>query len=409
MINRTVKTTVKKAFSSAAILLCGFMLVSCDRGKSEGQSAAPAPVTSPVVKENPAIPVEVGKSSRQTIEEKISGNGTFYSKKQVNLSPKVGGRLLYIAGDVGDKVEMGDVMFRIDEIQYRLNLERAEAALAEVKSREIQARAALKQAELDLAYKKLDLERHRNLLKTETIAQYIYDQVKSAYEISTANRESAKAQIDVIHSTLLRTEKEIAITKQNLDDTVVRAPFSGIVTQKKANVEEMVQPGMVVISLEQTDEMELWIETSSSYLAKIHIGTPLYYLPDGWDEWRKGTVGRIDPKVNEKARTVRIAAIVNNPNRQLVPGLFAKTEIVVAVYPEAVTVPSVAIVRRGDEKTVFTVVDNQASPKSVTTGYEVDGLTVIRSGLDPGESIILSGHTNLKGGEKVTVSRREQL
>lgn len=384
------------------ILICTFGLTACNRNETAEKKPAQAAVSA-LSKKPAAVPVRTDKPSVMTIEEKVVVSGTFYSQKEVNLSPKVGGKLDYIGYEAGDRVKEGTVLFRIDAFQYRLNLERAVATLEEVKSREVQARAALKQARLDLAYKKLDLKRHRNLLKTETIAQYIFDRVKNAYDIAAASVDSARAQINVIRATFKRTQKEVAIARQNFKDTVVKAPFSGVVTQRKSNVGEMCQPGSVVLSMEKTDTMELWVEISSSYLARIHIGTPLYFLPDGWKKWQRGTVARIEPKVDETTRKIRIAAFIQNPKRDLVPGLFAKTEIVVAVYPAALVIPSVAVVQLSNKKTVFVAENQHAVPRPVTTGYEANNRIVVKNGLKSGETVIISGHTNLKGGEPITV------
>jgi RND family efflux transporter MFP subunit len=302
--------------------------------------------------------------TREELVEPIVGTGTIAPDKKTDIGPRVDGIIEEIYVSVGDRVEKGAPLFRTRPIDYEIRLRDARHALR-------LARAEAEKASRDLA-------RIETLYEKTVVSDQQMDQARTAAEIATARFGAAKTALEK--------------AQQDLQDTTVRAPYPGVITQKYVYegtmMRTMLSASSQVVQLMKTDLVAAIVLIPEVHLRRIRIGTPARVHIDGLDAEFESEVYIINDRVEIASRSIEVRLPIRNPDLAIKPGLFAKAELF--PDPRQVTV----IERRGvlgsaSDRYVFVPEDGRAVRRSVRV-RDLDAMRLeVMEGLEPGMSVLV--------------------
>lgn len=329
-----------------------------------------------------AGPVSVDESRRQAVVQVVLVSGTVTSPQSAVLSPSVGGLIERIDVDAGDRVDKGAVVVALDRELGMLDMERARAEEAQARSELEDSRRRLAEAE------RVGPERGI----PETQIKSLRAEVVRDEAALTAAEAAARQQAAVVR----RHD--------------VRAPFSGVVSQRFADMGEWVSPGDGLIELVATDQLRFDFRVPQTYYTRVNRDTKVMLSLDALPEVEiPGRIQAIVPVKDPGARTFLLRVVADSDTPVAVtPGMSARADIRVDTGREAVVVPRDALLLYPDgRKTVWVVNAGEGEAtvreQRVETGAEFDGLVEIRSGLEAGLTVVTRGNEALKSGQVVQV------
>lgn len=297
------------------------------------------------------LPVEAVTVELQPLTTGLQTVGTLRADESVVVSPEVAGRITRIHFREGGRVDGGDPLFTLDS-------DAARAALAEAQANLANSRAAANRAE--------------QLIEAKLIARSDYDSLQAQQAVDAARVASART----------------ALSKMTL-----RAPFAGQVGLREVSVGDYVTAGQDLVTLVRTDPIEVDFSVPETDIARLDPGQHIQVSVDAFPgETFGGEVVAIDPVIDANSRSVQLRARIANPDGKLRPGQFARLQLQPAGDAEVLMVPEQALMQQGDERFVYTVVDGKANRVVVQTGTRVPGLIEVTSGLQPGDVVITAGH-----------------
>jgi len=338
-----------------------------DRPAADAASAAPR-----------GIPVRTATVEARDLHETLVLTGTLKPRAQVQVVAEVAARLERVLRDEGAAVSRGETLALLDDTDYRLARDRAQAALAVAQANRAQAAT--------------ERERADNLLKTGGITD--------------RDHLAAQVALQVAEASLAQVRAEAAITDQQLARTQVKAPFAGRVGKRYPDPGSMLAVGTPLFILVDDSVLEFEAPVSSRDLAKVRLGARVTVSVDAAPGAAfEGKVARIAPLVDERTRSFKV--VVQVPGRkELVGGLFARATVEVGTVAGALVVPPAALVRDGsspDAAEVFVVVSGKAERRSLRLGVEAQDGVQARSGLAAGDVVVLDPPTALAAGAPVEV------
>jgi RND family efflux transporter MFP subunit len=297
----------------------------------------------------------------------------------------------------------------------RLSSTEAAAQLAEAEANAAQSAAALNldadgafavdrvpevanaRAELQLA--EAEYGRVRSLLDERVVSRSEYDQratqVEAARQRLEASRNAATQRYRAYQASLAR----VTLARKALADTSVRAPFSGVVVERRVSTGDYVTRGQVVATVVRIDPLRIELSIPEQDVSRIAAGQPVTFRVDAYpDRQFAGTVRYISPALRPDQRAMVIEAVVPNPDATLKPGLFATAEIAEPGRRTAVLVPRAALREVGSTRRVFAVVDGRLEDRIVTLGQAVGDRVVVTTGVAAGDVVALPGGLTLAEG-----------
>ena len=340
-----------------------------------------------------ALPlVTVSKPLQRAVDTRLGFLGQFSAVDKIELRAQVGGTLTEIHFKDGQIVHKGDLLFVIDPRPYEIKL--------------AQANAQLQTAKAHVAFANNQLSRAQSLRRNEFATQETVDQRTSDQDASAAAVEDAKARI--------------RDAQLDLEYCRVTAPFTGRIGARQVSIGSLiagsraaVSPTTLLATLVSLDPLYLDFDMSESdFLTfsreRAHVGGPLANkvligLSDETNFTREGTLDFIDNALDRSSGTIHARATVPNADLFLAPGQFARLRVAIAPPAPVFLLPDAAVVLDQSQRLVMTIGgDATVKPKIVTTGDLRGGLRVIRSGLEPGDRVIIDGLVRAMPGAKVS-------
>lgn len=343
----------------------------------------------------PAPQVTVAEPVAKRITNWDEYSGRFTAVESVDVRPRVSGFIESIHFKDGQQINVGDLLFTIDQQPYKIAVELAQADVA---------RAV---AQVQLA--RTEVDRAEPLTKTGAVTMRDFDQ--------------RVANLNVARATLQGAEASVRNAELNLKWTEVRAPISGRVSDRRVDVGNLVSGGgqtsaTVLTNIVSTDPIHFEFDVSEAdYLRYARLmesgdrtssrdfATPVRLRLADEAQWKhSGTMNFVDNRLNERSGTLRGRAIFKNPGNVLSPGLFARIQVFGGEV-DALMIPDAAIVSDQARKIVFVVGEGDViQPKPIELGAIVDGLRVVRSGLKKSDRVVIDGLANpaVRPGTKVS-------
>jgi membrane fusion protein (multidrug efflux system) len=348
------------AAAMSVFLLGG--LAACGGEEVEAESPAKSVVLVPVIVRD--------------VEERIAATGQLLAKQRADVSAQVGGEITQILADEGEAVADGTVVIEIDPDRRKLDLDRARARSAE-------AASALAEAE----------RQHRRVeeLAAKDIA-------------SRAQQDQAKTALVGARSRLQAAQADLGAAERATADSRVTTRFAGTIGRRFVSRGEFVQPGQKLFELVSLDPVEVEFTLPEADASRLTLGLPLDVTVAPYpDEIFHATVSMISPVVDERTRTLRVKALLPNPDGRLRPGLFARTDLGIAKRASVVLIPEEAVLQRADGAVVFRATNGgtHVERRVVQIGRITGGEAEISGGLDADDSVVVRGHAALVDGAAV--------
>ena len=400
---------VKLQCSTAGmVLMFGALGVSACGGDS--------PATAVPNNATPARQVRVVSAAQNEAARVVSASGTLAADDQFVLGTKVVGRLGEITVDLGSRVKKGQALARIDQSDYRLRVDQAEAALQQSRVRlglpasgnsdqvDIEQTSLVRQGAAVLKEARLSHDRMVELWERKLIARSELDTAVSQLAVAEGRYQDAIEEVRNRLAVLVQRRSELEIARQQLADTVIVSPIDGAVNERLAAVGQYLPAGAPVVTLVRTHPLRLRLAVPEREAGVVRVGQTVHLSVEGDPDKYQGRVARLSPALAESSRTLMIEAEVPNNQGMLRPGSFAKAEIVIESGQRIVTVPQDAIVTFAGIEKVLTVANGTAVEKRVRTGRRIDNRVEITEGVAVGDEVVLRPG-NLVAGEPVQVVR----
>ena len=347
------------------------------------------------------------------IGETVTVNGTLAAYDQATVGTKVAGRLQSISVDFGTVVRKGQAIAKLEPQDYQLRVQQAEAALAQARARvglspdggddrvTLDQTGAVREAKAVLDESKAKRDRAARLINQGIIPKAEMDTADADYKVAMSRYQDAVEEIRNRQGVLAQRRSELNLARQQLADTILYAPMTGVVQEKRASVGEYLAAAAPVVDIVQVDPLRLRVDVPERESHKIHTGQSVRVTVEGDPDAYLGTVKRLSPSISQQNRVLSVEADVRN-NGHLKPGAFVKAEIVTDQASTAATVPPTAIVTFAGIEKVITIEGGKAVEKVVMTGRRGQDWIEIKSGINVGQVVIVNPG-NLQSGQAVQV------
>ena len=340
--------------------------------------------------------VEVTSVGRELIREQISLVGSLKPQEQVEVAPKVAGRVERILVRVGDPVREGQLVAELEGVELEQQVLRAEASLAVT-----QAVLAQRQAELENA--SAEEMRAAALLAQGLISLQAQQTVQTRARVSESQLNLAEAQVRQARAEL----EELRIRQKQ---TRIYSPLSGWVGRRYVDPGAMVNSGTPLVNVLRLSTMVAEVSVPEKDLAKLRVGNRTTVTIDALEgRTYEGHVARISPLLDPATRSGLVEIEIPNPGGELKSSMFARIQMDLGTVREALVVPRDAVVLRGQQAGVNVLVSDRVQFRSIQTGANTpDGIEVLQ-GLQEGTTVVTRGSQGLKDGDSVVIQGQRPI
>jgi len=363
------------------------------------------------------IPVKVVTAHRGELVMTLKSPGEAYSERKVVLKSDVGGSIKSFSAREGRRVREGDVLLEINDTECRLNLEKLEAMrlkyLSELqleKQFAVADQEASPEALANLAKAQAEHEAALAAFQDGKIAGSDLEKAQRAYELALIDAGRKKGEIIATTKGLTGAEIDVKTARLDLEKTILRAPFSGILTELKVSPRERIESGREICTLVDLSRMKVKAKVLESEIGKMKPGRKVDLRFSAYPgKVFQGLVESVGPIVDAEDKTCPVFVAVAGSGEEIKPGMHAEVEIAAEIYTDRLLVPQDAILARGGRKLVFIVDNGLAKWRYVDVGLENEQFAEILpgtdsiSGISEGDAVIVEGHFTLAHDSKVVV------
>jgi membrane fusion protein (multidrug efflux system) len=311
---------------------------------------------------NPRIPVSGTVINPERIDNKISVTGSIQANEWVELKSEISGLVEKIHFKEGVPVNQGDLLVSLDDDEILAQLEKMKYTQKLMQEREF---------------------RERSLLEKEAISQEEYD-------IALTELNTVASDIKILQSQYRKTK--------------IRAPFKGIVGLRQISVGSYLTPNEPIVSIYSINPVKIDFSIPEKYSNKVQVGDKIRFLTDAMESPASGEIYAIEPQVDDETRTLRMRALSPNPQGSLLPGQFAKVELIFSSMDQALMVPTEAIIPELGGHKVFISRRGVVESVPVEVGIRTESTVQVLSGLQPKDTVITSGILQIRPGSNVDLT-----
>lgn len=340
----------------------------------------------------------------------LDASGYIVARRMATVSSKITGKVREVLIEEGQQVQEGDILATLDPLDADAQQALAAAQVAAARSQIGQVQAQLREAEANVS-------RLQALLAQQLVS-------RAQYEQAVAQRDVLRAQVQAARSNVAVASEQLDVARIGVDNTVVRAPFAGVVTAKAAQPGEIVSPisaggGFTrtgIGTIVDMDSLEVQVDVNEAYIGRVQPGMPVESVLNAYPDWRiPGEVIAIIPTADRSKATVKVRIALDVTDPRIVPDMgvrvsFLEKPSADTPKPRGVWVPARAIVLDDDvaqdeaakatRGSAFVVADGRAVEREVSLGPVRDADRLILSGVKPGEPVVLDPD-GLRDGQRV--------
>ncbi|HUL18024.1 MAG TPA: efflux RND transporter periplasmic adaptor subunit [Steroidobacteraceae bacterium] len=353
-----------------------------------------------------ARPIPGGAAASASV---LDATGYVTARREATVSAQITGTITAVLIEEGDHVKEGQVIGRLDDTAQRAALTQAQASLAAARSQLIQDQAQLAQSVRDL-------RRAEDLVKRNLVSEQAVELARTQVDTQSAQLEGQKRLIDLAAANVRSAQVQ-------LDYCTVRAPFTGVVIAKSAQVGEIVSPFSAgggftrtgIGTIVDMDSLEIEVDVNEAYINRVQPGQKVESVLNAYPEWRiPSHVIAIIPTADRSKATVKVRIGLDLKDNRIVPDMGVRVSFLEAAAkageagaapPPGVLVPVAALRTEGTQDVVYVLTERKAQRRIVTLGGTMDGARQVLSGLAPGEAVITDPPPQLKDGAAVSVAK----
>jgi len=341
----------------------------------------------------------------------LDASGYIVARRRATVSSKVTGKVMKVMLEEGQRVEAGEVIARLDDSNWKASLAQSNAQLQQAEANVASAQTAFDDA-------KPIFERSEKQKVAAVISAQSFDESHAQFNVARNNLliaqrglESARAGVDV--------------AQRNLDDTVIRAPFAGIVTEKSAQPGEMVSPisaggGFTrtgIGTIVDMDSLEVEVDVSENFINRVRPQQPVTIKLNAYPDWDiPGSVIAMIPTADRAKATVKVRIAIKQKDPRIIPEMGARVAFLEANEPSVagtpksaapgVTIPADAITTDGNASIVYLVHGSSVERRAVRLGGKTSAGQVVTAGLDAGNTVALGDLSKLSDGARVRIEKQ---
>jgi RND family efflux transporter MFP subunit len=388
--------------AATAVAAASLLLAACGAQTKEAGPEAAAPA---------AIAIRTTAIVQQPIARVLRVTGSLTADEQAEVSAETPGRIVETPVERGSRVTQGAVLVRISATETEAQVREAEANAAQLEARlglgPGQAFDPLRVPEVMNAKASLDLAeaefgRIRSLLDQRVVSQSEFDQRRTQVEAARQQYQTAQNTAQQSYRALEGARARVSMSRKSLADTVVRAPFTGLVAERRVSVGDYVNRGTAVVTVVRVDPLRVELSVPEQFVGHIAVGQPVRFVVDAYQGRQfEGQVRYISPALRADQRALTVEAVVPNADGLLKPGLFATAEIQQPNPEPGLLVPAAAIQTTAGTSRVFLIRGDRVEERLVTPGQTVGDLVEITEGLEAGGEVATDNVAQLIDGALV--------
>src|SRR6266550_3155857 len=312
----------------ALLLSITFISTGCSSGDAKTNDANAAAL---------AIAVAPVAATEQPIARFIRVTGTLTAEEQADVAAETAGRVVATPVERGTAVAAGAELVKLSPVETEASLKEAEANAAQIEARlaltqeggyDVNKVPEVANARASFALATSEFGRIEKLLAERVVSQSEYDQRKTQVEAARQQYESAKNAAEQQYQALQASRARVTLARKALADTIVRAPFSGLVAQRMVSTGDYVTRGMKVAQIVRITPLRIELTVPEQFVASVNVGQPVSFAVDAFPgRTFEGKVRYVSPALRADQRALTVEAVVPNANAELKPGMFATAQI----------------------------------------------------------------------------------
>jgi HlyD family secretion protein len=359
------------------------------------------PAAAVPVKAAPAIAATTGSASAGSV---LDASGYVIARRQATVSSKVTGKVLELMIEEGLPVKQGQVLARLDDSNARAQLLLSQSQLDASKAQLAEIRVQLADAERQL-------KRSRDLHEKKLVSDAALDNAQASVEGLQARLASAQQNVTV-------AQRSVALVQQQLEDTVVRAPFSGVITVKNAQAGEMISPLSAggagtrtgIGTLVDMDSLEVEVDVNENFINRVQSGQRVEATLNAYPDWKiPCSVIAVIPTADRSKATVKVRIKIEAKDARIIPDMGVRVSFLPeeqadaapAEAPKGVMIPAEAVKDENGTKVVFVITDGKVERRAVGVGNARGGQIQVVAGLAGGERVALGDLSKLVDGARI--------
>jgi RND family efflux transporter MFP subunit len=334
----------------------------------------------------------------------LNATGYVTARRQATVSSKFTGRVVEVNLEEGMRVEQGQVLARLDAAVPA-------AAFRLAQAEETASASALNETRVRIEEARLDMERASSLASQQISSKQDYDRAKAQYN-------ALQARLAAQQDSLAVSRRQVQLRAQDVEDAVIRAPFSGIVVTKNAQPGEMISPisaggGFTrtgIGTIVDMDSLEIEVDVNEAYINRVQKLMPVEAVLDAYPDWRiPAHVITVIPTADRQKATVKVRIGFDTKDPRILPDMGVKVGFIENTAPGSasqpiVTIPKTALRRDGEQDIVFVINDQHIERRAVKVAMTEGERVRLASGVNEGESVVIEGPADLKDGDNVKIT-----
>src|SRR5256885_956597 len=386
----------RRWIAGAVLVLVGLIGAGAWFGRSGGAALPVRTVT--------AQPIAGGAANASVLD----ATGYVTARRQATVSAQITGTLTEVLIEEGDQVKSGQVLGRLEDTAQR-------AALAQAQAQLKSARALLVQYQAQLAQSGRDVKRAEGLLERKLVSQQAVEQARTQVETGAAQVQGQSKQIELAAASVRSAQVQLGYC-------TVRAPFTGVVIAKAAQVGEIVSPFSAgggftrtgIGTIVDMDSLEIEVDVNEAYINRVQPGQPVESVLNAYPDWRiPSHVIAIIPTADRAKATVKVRIGLDAKDARIVPDMGVRVSFLEerkpaarsAERPRGVLVPAAALRKEGDRDVVFVLKERRAQRRTVTLGGAIGDSRQVLAGVSPGEAVIVDAPAGVRDDAPATAAR----
>jgi RND family efflux transporter MFP subunit len=360
---------------------------------------------------SPTVRVAVARSAGEApgAASVLDASGYVTARRQATVSAKVTGKVTEVLIEEGQRVEEGAVLARLDDTEARAQLALAQAQLVAARSQLAEVRAQLEQAERDFA-------RQQQLFERQLVAA-------QALDAAMAQRDTLRARLANIGEQIKVAQEGVAVAQVQLENTIIRAPFAGVVVAKAAQPGEMISPisaggGFTrtgIGTIVDMDSLEIQVDVNEAFINRVTPGQPVEATLNAYPDWKiPAEVIAIVPTADRSKATVKVRIALKKKDPRIVPDMGVRVAFLnppsgkpaPVAATQGVLVPSEAVRAAGGQGVVFVFANDKVERRTVTLGQSLGVDRQVLSGLSGGDRVVVSPPESLRDGATVKLAEK---
>jgi RND family efflux transporter MFP subunit len=391
-----------------AAAIAGFTASSCSRtAKVQAQDTPPSEIPT----------VAVVRVTSDSLSRGLVLTAEFKPYQEIDVMAKIAGYINKINVDVGDRVRQGDLLATLEVPEMKDDLSRARATLERSQAEVARAKDEQQRAESAHEIAHISSERLSAVAakKPGLIAQQEIDDARSKDLVSEAQVAASKSALASANEQVGVSKAEMQKVQTMMEYTRVTAPFTGVITKRYADTGSMIQAGtasqsqaMPVVRLSENSLLRLILPVPESSVPTVHLGQQVEVQVPTLHRSFPGKVARFADKLSLATRTMDTEVDVPNPSLVLIPGMYAEVNLTLDRHTAVLAVPVIAVDIDPDSsgnaasgRVMVVTPNNRVEVRKIALGLETPDKIEVRSGLNEGDMVVLSGRTGLQPGQQV--------